>query len=53
MGATLFTILYVPESPKYLHSIGKYDEARESLRIMAVFNGVGVDIEKGFKYESF
>ena len=53
VGATVFTVLYVPESPKYLFSIGEYEKSRDALRTVAVFNGVGVDLEKGFKYESF
>ena len=52
-GATAFTILYVPESPRYLFENGRYEEARESLKTVAIFNGVGVDLEKGFKFESF
>jgi hypothetical protein len=43
----------VPESPKYLYSTGKYEEARKTLKKVAVFNGVGVDLDKNHKYEDF
>ena len=36
----LFTIIYLPESPKFLHSKERYDEARNSLSIVARVNGI-------------
>lgn len=38
---TSFTIVFLPESPKYLYSMGRYDETRRSLAIVAAFNGIG------------
>jgi len=37
--AAIFCLLKVPESPKYLHSIGRFQEAREALARIAVING--------------
>jgi len=42
----LFTIVYLPESPKFLHSKERYDEARNSLSFVARVNGI-----KNFKKE--
>ena len=36
----LFTIVYLPESPKFLHSKERYDEARNSLSLVARVNGI-------------
>ena len=43
----------MPESPKYLYSIGKYEEARKSLTQVAKVNGCGVDLDKNHAYEEF
>ena len=32
--------MFVPESPKYLYSKGKYDDARTSIAYIARFNGI-------------
>lgn len=34
------TIIYLPESPKYLYSQGRFDETRQSLATVAMINGV-------------
>jgi len=47
----IFTILYVPESPKFLYSLGRFDEARASLLQVALINGTSVDLEKNHPYE--
>ena len=31
--------IFIPESPKYYYAKGRYDEAREVLKIIANFNG--------------
>jgi len=36
----LFTIVYLPESPKFLHSKERYDESRNSLSLVARVNGI-------------
>lgn len=36
----LVTIVYLPESPKYLHAQGRYDETRQSLATVAYINGI-------------
>lgn len=38
--SALWIYIYVPETPKFLLSKGKYEEARESIRQMARFNNV-------------
>ena len=38
----LFTIVYLPESPKFLHSKERYDEARNSLSLVARVNGIKI-----------
>lgn len=38
--ALTFIIFFFPESPKFLYSKGRYNEARASLRSLARFNGV-------------
>ena len=37
----LIGIFILPESPKYLYSKGKFQEARESLSYISKFNGKG------------
>jgi hypothetical protein len=36
----LFAIFFLPESPHYLYSKQKYDEARESLKFISKINGI-------------
>lgn len=43
----------MPESPKWLHSIGRYKEARESLYRVALFNGTSVDLVSQTRYDDF
>lgn len=38
--ALIFIIIYFYESPKFLYSKGRYNEARYSIRKIAEFNGV-------------
>ena len=37
--ATCFVVLCIPESPKYLYSNGRYNEARTALAVVARYNG--------------
>ena len=39
----IFVLTQLNESPKYLYSKGQFDDARDSLRMMAKFNGVVYD----------
>lgn len=39
IAATFFVVVAFPESPKYLYSNGRYTEARDSLSLVAKFNG--------------
>lgn len=40
---TFYTIIALPESPKYLYSKGRFDEARNSLAYVARFNNQPFD----------
>jgi hypothetical protein len=51
--ATIYAMIWVPESPKWLHSIGRYKEARESLYQVALFNGTSVDLVTQSRYDDF
>ena len=37
--AMFFSVFFIPESPKYLHATGQFDECRKVLSYMAVCNG--------------
>jgi hypothetical protein len=37
--STLYFMVYVPESPKWLHTWSRYEETKEVLRKIAIFNG--------------
>ena len=37
---SLFILVFVPESPKFLYNKGKYNQARETLRAVATFNEI-------------
>ena len=39
LAFTLSFGFFIPESPKYYYAKGRYDEAREVLKIIANFNG--------------
>ena len=40
---TFYTIVALPESPKYLYSKGRFDEARNSFAYVAMFNNQPFD----------
>ena len=40
---SLILFHFLPESPKWLCSVGRFDEARESLRTIAKMNGASID----------
>ena len=53
MLTTIYVIIFVPESPKWLYSQGRYDESRDSLYKIAVFNGTSVDLNTKRRYDDF
>jgi hypothetical protein len=50
---TIYIIIIMPESPKFLYMNGKFEESRENLKIIAKFNGAFIDIDKGHIYDDF
>ncbi len=40
IGLLTYTIIYIPESPKYLIAKKEYDKARDSFEVVARFNKV-------------
>ena len=50
LSLVLFT--FIPESPKWLISVGRYEEARQSLKTIAKMNGYSsVELDMPFKEE--
>lgn len=41
---TAYVYFYTPESPRWLITYRKYDKAREVFNIIALRNGVGIEI---------
>lgn len=46
-----FSVLWMPESPKYFYARNRYDEARRSLGKIAKFNGRSWNVELQFDKE--
>lgn len=56
IGAILITVyfmIWVPESPKWLYTFFKYDESRENLRYVASFNGLPENKQERIKNLKF
>lgn len=46
-------MLYIPESPKFLYSVKKFDEARQVIKYMALINGFTINEENfNFVYDT-
>jgi hypothetical protein len=52
VAALTFLVIFFPESPKFLYSKGRFNEARASLRQLARFNGVNSADEFEFIFDS-
>jgi len=53
LAGFLLVVIYVPESPRFLYSQGRYAEARNVIIKVALFNGVTRDPETGIDLKSF
>ena len=49
---TLYYVIAVPESPKWLYSKGEYDKCRQNLQKVANYNGVeDENVIKNIKFD--